>query len=190
VVAVITAREIIEGCMELAKDHGCSRFKCVLDPGRYQALVTDLITSTMFGTRQALTATPLVLQTPFGPCEVVQGTRMIGSDLAHIDGLPKNSGNQRRHYVFDLLHAQHVKLAASAAAAPVKAPCQRCSGEGWVCEDHPNIAWKGGTGCPCGAAGAGCGCEPLVAPTAPRCECGSDAVGSPGHSTWCPKGRV
>src|SRR5579872_2603216 len=37
--------------------------------------------------------------------------------------------------------------------------CAICQGEGWVCENHPNVAWLGGDGC-CGGAGMPCGCNP------------------------------
>ena len=30
--------------------------------------------------------------------------------------------------------------------------CPHCGGEGWVCEDHPDVAWDEGKGC-CGGAG-------------------------------------
>jgi hypothetical protein len=36
--------------------------------------------------------------------------------------------------------------------------CEVCAGEGWVCEDHPDKAWKVGDGC-CGAAGDPCKCN-------------------------------
>ena len=39
--------------------------------------------------------------------------------------------------------------------------CEICNGEGWVCEDHPDIAWQEGDGC-CGAAGMPCNCNPLA----------------------------
>lgn len=35
--------------------------------------------------------------------------------------------------------------------------CNICHGEGWVCEDHADKAWKEGNGC-CGAAGMECIC--------------------------------
>ncbi len=38
--------------------------------------------------------------------------------------------------------------------------CANCGGEGWVCEDHPEVPWLGGDGC-CGAAGMPCECNPL-----------------------------
>lgn len=46
--------------------------------------------------------------------------------------------------------------------------CTFCKGEGWVCEDHPNIAWNSGDGCriwthkgikQCGGAGMPCSCN-------------------------------
>ncbi len=36
--------------------------------------------------------------------------------------------------------------------------CKICLGEGWVCEDHPDKAWKDGDGC-CGGAGMPCKCN-------------------------------
>lgn len=36
--------------------------------------------------------------------------------------------------------------------------CQICGDEGWVCEYHPENAWKSGDGC-CGGAGAPCECN-------------------------------
>lgn len=38
--------------------------------------------------------------------------------------------------------------------------CANCDGEGWVCEDHADVPWKGGDGC-CGGAGSPCVCNPL-----------------------------
>lgn len=35
--------------------------------------------------------------------------------------------------------------------------CQRCGGEGWVCENHEDHAWGYGEGC-CGGAGMPCVC--------------------------------
>jgi hypothetical protein len=40
--------------------------------------------------------------------------------------------------------------------------CEICGGEGWVCENHPFIAWDDGDGCPCGGAGAPCRCNPFA----------------------------
>lgn len=37
--------------------------------------------------------------------------------------------------------------------------CKICEGDGWVCENHPDKAWKGGDGC-CGGAGMLCVCNP------------------------------
>ena len=38
--------------------------------------------------------------------------------------------------------------------------CANCDGEGWVCENHPEVPWSYGDGC-CGGAGAPCACNPL-----------------------------
>lgn len=38
--------------------------------------------------------------------------------------------------------------------------CANCDGEGWVCEDHPEVPWQDGDGC-CGGAGSPCACNPL-----------------------------
>lgn len=37
--------------------------------------------------------------------------------------------------------------------------CANCDGEGWVCENHPEVPWLGGDGC-CGGAGDPCSCNP------------------------------
>lgn len=37
--------------------------------------------------------------------------------------------------------------------------CGICKGEGWVCENHENIAWNYGDGCLCGGAGMPCKCN-------------------------------
>lgn len=37
--------------------------------------------------------------------------------------------------------------------------CQICKGEGWVCENHPEIAWEGGNHKCCGGAGKPCRCN-------------------------------
>lgn len=37
--------------------------------------------------------------------------------------------------------------------------CKICKGEGWVCENHPEVPWDWGDGC-CGAAGMLCSCNP------------------------------
>ena len=34
--------------------------------------------------------------------------------------------------------------------------CVFCDDIGWVCEDHPNMAWDIPDGCQCGAPGAPC----------------------------------
>lgn len=39
--------------------------------------------------------------------------------------------------------------------------CANCDGEGWVCEDHPEVPWLDGDGC-CGGAGMPCSCNPLL----------------------------
>jgi len=36
--------------------------------------------------------------------------------------------------------------------------CKFCNGEGWVCEDHPEVQWRDGTNC-CGGAGIPCKCN-------------------------------
>lgn len=36
--------------------------------------------------------------------------------------------------------------------------CDICGGERWVCENHPKIAWGGGSAC-CGGAGMQCECR-------------------------------
>lgn len=36
--------------------------------------------------------------------------------------------------------------------------CANCDGEGWVCENHPEVPWNGGDGC-CGGAGMPCSCN-------------------------------
>lgn len=33
--------------------------------------------------------------------------------------------------------------------------CKLCDGSGWVCEDHPSVAFE----CPCGAPGQPCECN-------------------------------
>jgi hypothetical protein len=38
--------------------------------------------------------------------------------------------------------------------------CANCDGEGWVCEDHPEVPWNGGDGC-CGGAGMPCKCNAI-----------------------------
>lgn len=38
--------------------------------------------------------------------------------------------------------------------------CANCDGEGWVCENHPEVPWFDGEGC-CGGAGSPCACNPL-----------------------------
>ena len=40
-----------------------------------------------------------------------------------------------------------------------KIVCANCDGEGWVCENHPEVPWLDGDGC-CGGAGAPCSCNP------------------------------
>ena len=36
--------------------------------------------------------------------------------------------------------------------------CYKCLGVGWVCENHPNLAWDDELGCTCGA-GMPCECN-------------------------------
>lgn len=38
--------------------------------------------------------------------------------------------------------------------------CEKCNGEGWVCENHDHAPWLEGDGC-CGGAGMPCDCNPL-----------------------------
>ncbi len=38
--------------------------------------------------------------------------------------------------------------------------CANCDGEGWVCEDHPEVPWREGDGC-CGGAGMLCSCSSI-----------------------------
>jgi hypothetical protein len=40
----------------------------------------------------------------------------------------------------------------------MKKNCPICLGLGWVCENHPDLAWDKGLGCECGA-GMPCGCN-------------------------------
>lgn len=37
--------------------------------------------------------------------------------------------------------------------------CAICKGEGWVCENHPEIPWNGGNQECCGGAGSPCACN-------------------------------
>jgi len=46
------------------------------------------------------------------------------------------------------------------ALGPQNVECPTCQGEGWVCENHQDVAWREGDGCPCGGAGAPCRCRP------------------------------
>ncbi len=39
--------------------------------------------------------------------------------------------------------------------------CANCDGEGWVCENHPEVPWCEGDGC-CGGAGMPCVCNSPV----------------------------
>ncbi len=41
--------------------------------------------------------------------------------------------------------------------------CKICKGEGFVCENHPKIAWGYGDNC-CGGAGSPCECNPIDPP--------------------------
>lgn len=39
--------------------------------------------------------------------------------------------------------------------------CQRCGGSYWVCEDHTDVGWFDGEGCPCRMPGMPCpDCNP------------------------------
>ena len=38
--------------------------------------------------------------------------------------------------------------------------CANCDGQGWVCENHPEVPWGEGDGC-CGGAGMPCACNSL-----------------------------
>lgn len=38
--------------------------------------------------------------------------------------------------------------------------CANCDGQGWVCENHPEVPWHDGEGC-CGGAGSPCVCNSL-----------------------------
>jgi hypothetical protein len=40
----------------------------------------------------------------------------------------------------------------------VKPDCPKCLGIGWVCENHPDLAWSDELGCQCGA-GMPCECN-------------------------------
>jgi len=44
-----------------------------------------------------------------------------------------------------------------------ESPCANCDGEGWVCEDHPEVPWANGKGC-CGGAGMPCVCNQTYPP--------------------------
>ncbi len=47
--------------------------------------------------------------------------------------------------------------------------CPNCNGEGWVCENHPAVAWQGGEAECCGGAGAPCHiCNPCTREAPPR----------------------
>lgn len=37
--------------------------------------------------------------------------------------------------------------------------CDICNGEGWVCENHRDVAWQGGDAPCCGGAGSLCVCN-------------------------------
>lgn len=45
------------------------------------------------------------------------------------------------------------------SAAP-RIGCDACKGHGWVCVNHPTVPWNDGKGCPCGAEGMACICNP------------------------------
>ncbi len=42
--------------------------------------------------------------------------------------------------------------------------CANCNGEGWVCENHPEIPWNGGYQTCCGGAGMPCACNKVEPP--------------------------
>ena len=42
----------------------------------------------------------------------------------------------------------------------IDANCKVCKGDGWVCENHPDVPWNGGTQQCCGGAGMPCECNP------------------------------
>lgn len=51
--------------------------------------------------------------------------------------------------------------------------CKRCDGQGWVCENHPDLPWDGVStapnACGCGGAGAPCAdCNPCDETTPPK----------------------
>lgn len=50
------------------------------------------------------------------------------------------------------------KVADVTNAEPI---CERCNGELWVCEDHPDRACGQGDGC-CGAPAMPCVCNPIA----------------------------
>jgi hypothetical protein len=51
--------------------------------------------------------------------------------------------------------------------------CERCSGDFWVCENHPDRPWRDGDGCSCGGAGEPCpDCNPTIPGVMPLDETG------------------
>lgn len=42
--------------------------------------------------------------------------------------------------------------------------CANCDGEGWVCENHPEVPWIGGLQECCGGAGMPCSCNKASPP--------------------------
>lgn len=63
--------------------------------------------------------------------------------------------------------------------------CSNCNGQGWVCENHPNVPWDDGDATCCAAEGAkwNCGagapcpkCNPADADTPPRLPDGARTI--------------
>jgi len=54
--------------------------------------------------------------------------------------------------------------------------CPICGGEGWVCENHTDVAWDGGSGhgADCNGAGQLCVCNPQPYVNASEAEKKSD----------------
>ena len=68
--------------------------------------------------------------------------------------------------------------------------CPTCAGEGWVCEFHQNIPWRGGDQICCGGAGAPCPtCQPEYADTTSTMRIRTASIGpepkrEPHESEW------